>query len=213
MTYLEVMNENTSFPEGQFKEYLLDDTTYTIPFETICLEPKEIIIKEQQEIDQMYVIASGVVIEKQNENIIHFLGKNELIGLGAITGRENATTTSMTLTKTKLYKIAAKDILEKLRGRHYGMGILADVLNTRITSLGNRLSTNKSNSEKVLQAIIKLASMYGEQDENKIRVTKYFTKQMIANYLHISYSSVASIYKKLSEKKSSTTNCMAQSSI
>lgn len=142
MMDLDLFTENNpSYPEEQFKQYLLDDPTYTISFDSLYLEAGETVVRENQELDNIYIVASGSVVEKQNGNTIHILGKNECIGLGAITSQKIATSNFTARTKTKIYKLDAQDVLNKLQQRTYGMAILADLLSARIAVFATRLAT------------------------------------------------------------------------
>ncbi|MBA3927682.1 Crp/Fnr family transcriptional regulator [Listeria rustica] len=191
-----IENQCTSFQESQFKQYLLEDETYPLDYEIINFEAQEEISIENEPTTYVYIVASGVVMERQDNRVINFLGENEFIGLGGIIDRVASTTTFIALTQVQLYKISAQDISVKLGINSYGMGILADVLNQRISRLTERLTTSKTNHENVLDTIVKLVAMYGEQDSNQIQVKSYFTPKMIASYLQISYTSVLAVYEK-----------------
>ncbi|MBC1499786.1 Crp/Fnr family transcriptional regulator [Listeria weihenstephanensis] len=195
-----IENQCTSFPESQFKQYLLDDETYPLDYEIINFEVQEEISQENEPTTYVYIVASGVVMERQDNRVINFLGENEFIGLGEIIDRVASTTAFIALTQVQLYKINAQDISVKLGINCYGMGILADVLNHRILTLTERLTTSKTNHENVLGTIVKLAAMHGEQDSNQIQVKRYFTEKMIASYLQISYTSVLAAYEKYREE-------------
>lgn len=133
-------NESVSLPEDQFKKYLLDDSTYSLTYEMVDIDAREVIVQEGQDMDKVYIIVSGAVEERRYDNVVHILGENEFIALGAMTGLTEARTTAVALTKTKLYKFDAQDVLDKLHERHYGMGILVDVLTYRMMSLKQSLS-------------------------------------------------------------------------
>ncbi|MBM5598035.1 Crp/Fnr family transcriptional regulator [Listeria seeligeri] len=189
---------NSAYNNKLFKDYLLNDHEYQIPFETFYFEANRYLIEEEQIVDSLYIIASGVVIEKQADTIRCFLGREEYIGTELLFYDKAKTIYSlMTLTKVKVYKISFQSIREKLKQKPIGYLSLNEVLVHKIILLTNRLVSADNSYEKILQLLEYFATIYGKEKNNTIYIRKFFTKKMIASYLHVSYATVVSICKRL----------------
>ncbi|MBC1501977.1 Crp/Fnr family transcriptional regulator [Listeria weihenstephanensis] len=188
------MQESTrnSYEEYQFKQYFIDDPTYNIPYEIEHVDATSWI----EDTNYIYIILSGIAVEKQGEKIIHILGANEFIGIGNIFRKSN-NSSIMALTSVTLVKMATEDILRKLKERTYGMEILINVLNNRILELGERYSNSQNNEENVLLALRKLASGATEKNEDGNYHIRGFSEKMMANYLNLSIRQVHSVYNNL----------------
>ncbi|MBC2675215.1 Crp/Fnr family transcriptional regulator [Listeria booriae] len=181
----------------QFKTYLLEDPTYSLPYKKLYIDANKTIIEETKQTDAIYIIVSGVVIETKNQTVLHFLGKEECLGLDTMFHGSTATSSIITLTKTVLYKIPASEVTRKLAERPAGIQALHKLLAHHTLLLKTRIAAQTSNYDKVLKALLHLGYLYGEEKNNAIYMTMYFSKKMLANYLHLSYATVASVCKRL----------------
>ncbi|MBC1475076.1 Crp/Fnr family transcriptional regulator [Listeria grandensis] len=181
----------------QFRDYLLNDPTYPMPYEICYIDAKKQIIEEDHSTDSIYIIVSGVAIEQHEERILQFLGNNASFGIDAMFNAGTTATSVMALTKMVLYKFSIHDIRSKIAARPVGATLLGNMLSHHVLTLTEQLTDTSSNYDKTLKILLTLASFYGEEKNSAIYVTKYFTKKMIANYLQINYSTVASIFRGL----------------
>lgn len=192
---------NATAPENfnsQFKNYLLNDLTYPIIYETLYYDENKYLMEENQIIESIYIIESGVVVEKKRQIISSFLGREESIGLeGILQVKVGATTSVMTLTKTIVYRVSIQSIQEKMLERPIGYKILNELLVHQITALTNRLTDTDTNHDKTLHVLERLAFLYGQEKNDAIYIKKFFTKKMIANYLQVSYGTILSSCRSL----------------
>ncbi|MBA3925431.1 Crp/Fnr family transcriptional regulator [Listeria rustica] len=192
----ERMGNSRYYEESKLKQYFIDDPTYSLPNSTVHINANDQIVKENEDSDHIYIITSGIAIEKQGNNILHLLTSNNFIGLGTIFQKSNASEV-VALTEMELVEIDTKRIIEKLRERSYGMEILIDVLNSRILELAERYNFSQAKEERVWQALYHLAVANGQRSENGSYVIPSFSKKMMGSYLHLTASQVNAVYKSL----------------
>ncbi|MBC1795880.1 Crp/Fnr family transcriptional regulator [Listeria booriae] len=181
----------------EFREYLLNDPSYSISCDKLYFDANKTIIKETQTTDAIYIVVSGVVIETKNQVVLHFLGTEECLGLDTMFHNQIAASSIISLTKTTIYKIPTHEVIQKLKAQPEGILKLNKLLSNHTAVLKKRLTTRTSNYDKTLQALLHLAFLYGEEKNDAIYMTMYFSKKMLANYLQLSYATVASICKRL----------------
>ncbi|EKA2552440.1 Crp/Fnr family transcriptional regulator [Listeria monocytogenes] len=193
-----IERSEATYYNNQFKTYLLNDSTYPIVYERLYYEANKYVIEENKLLVDIFIIESGVVIENREQSISDFLSASELIGFEGLSYPNKTSSTSvMTLTKTVVYKISLQSVKEKLAKRPNGYDILNEIFIQKISNLTKRLTDTKSNYDKTLHTLENLASLYGQEKNGAIYMKKFFTKKMIANYLHVSYVTVVTICKRL----------------
>ncbi|EOA2660224.1 Crp/Fnr family transcriptional regulator [Listeria monocytogenes] len=193
-----IERSEATYNNNQFKTYLLNDSTYPIVYERLYYEANKYVIEENKLLVDIFIIESGVVIENKEQSISDFLSASELIGVEGLSYPNKTSSTSvMTLTKTVVYKISLQSVKEKLAKRPNGYDILNEIFIQKISNLTKRLTDTKSNYDKTLHTLENLASLYGQEKNGAIYMKKFFTKKMIANYLHVSYVTVVTICKRL----------------
>ncbi|MBA3925700.1 Crp/Fnr family transcriptional regulator [Listeria rustica] len=195
-----ILNENLQQKEhinNEFKQYLIADDAYSIPYETNYIEDNQVILAENTRLTDVYIIVSGVAMVMQDNIIIQFLGQNECLGVENIIVSGEIRMSIVALTKMKLYKMTLQDVHTKIQKRTQGLRLVADIIASRTDSLTRHLVRSDVVRNKVLDVVLELSFLYGEERNDCIYTEKYFSKKMIANYLNVSYTAVTNAFKLL----------------
>ncbi|MBC1474310.1 Crp/Fnr family transcriptional regulator [Listeria grandensis] len=179
------------------KQYLVAGGAYSIPSEICFMEADQVIIAEDTLLTDIYMIASGVAVVMQDGIIIQFLGRNECLGVENILVGGETRTRIVALTKMKLYKMTLQDVHIKLHKRAQGWRLAAAVMAGRTELLTHHLIRSGVARDRVLDVLLQLSFLYGEEKDHCIYTEKYFSKKMIANYLNVSYVTVVKAFKLL----------------
>ncbi|CAM4106342.1 Crp/Fnr family transcriptional regulator [Listeria booriae] len=196
MSELDISQERFLAQENtrrEFQAYLLED----IPYETCYVEENQVLIERNSLEACVYIVVSGVALAKKENVPLQFFGRYACLGIENIFSPDKTDTTILALTRMKVYKLTIKDVFTRLQQHGDGFRLLGMIQADHIDTFLQHHVASKLSHDRVWDVLLRLSFLYGKEENQCIYTPKYFSKKMIADYLNISYGSVAAAFRAL----------------
>lgn len=201
MSYMALFDKDVmdqQFGSTQLLKVLSDTSSYPIDIEEKTFHKKEKISSENLIHDYIYFIQSGVCVAWRNEHATYFIGSHDIIGMNDILGNEKSATSVIALTDVKTWRFSKKEVMSKLMYSQEGAFYLYQYMKeTNAKLLQAQMWHLEDTKERLISTLTHLGRLYGEEDENQIKIPKFFTKSIISNYLGMSRQHMTTLYRSL----------------
>ncbi|HAA4944534.1 TPA_asm: Crp/Fnr family transcriptional regulator [Listeria monocytogenes] len=180
-----------------FLQTLIDNR---IPYKKTRIPSNMILLTEDTINTKVYFIEKGIVSLEKNKNVISFLGSNQIAGLNDYFMAEANLYTARVIETITAYEFDKEDIICSIIGMQEGWLYL--YLNNRNHEnvLIEKCNLMRGNGENRLkESLEQLGRYFGNEKEGVLRISKCFTKKIIANYSNLSVRSVTHLCRKLVE--------------
>ncbi|MBC6315256.1 Crp/Fnr family transcriptional regulator [Listeria grandensis] len=193
------------FNPSQLLPILLDDAIFPIPNEQLVIGKTEELMLRTSDTDFVYAIEQGVSALVLDKQIIDFVDENRFVGLHHSRQRLQSDFHVLALSKELVVrKFELTDVLAKIMNIQEGylyhyhyMHRIYERYIQKIASLG------EMNLDKVMQTLRSIALWYGDKEMYKefTKIPICFTRNILANYMGISRTTLGTVLTALQREK------------
>lgn len=186
--------------EFGYKRFLKTLIDNRIPYKKTKIPTNTILLTEDIINSKVYFIEKGIVSLVKENNVISFLGPNQIAGLNDYFMEEANVYTTRVIEAVTAYEFDKEDVICSIIGMQEGWLYL--YLNNRnhenvLIEKCNLMRRNGENRLK--ESLEQLGDFFGIEKEGVLRIPKCFTRKIIANYSNLSVRSVTHLCGRLIE--------------
>lgn len=198
-----LLNKNKALSSSDLLDLLRISNDTKLPYERLHFKRNQLLIKENQLNDAIYILIDGVVSAYHSTNkedsILYFCGKNDLVGFPQPNGQNQIIFGFRAISDVTAYKFSHSYLLEQIKTMTEPIQFLQKIYFASTKALLWReqllhLPTDK----RILAALLSIGEKYGRiETDGSYLIPYYFTQRIIGSYLHIARTYVASNMQKL----------------
>ncbi|MBC1474423.1 Crp/Fnr family transcriptional regulator [Listeria grandensis] len=185
------------FSYERFLDTLLENR---VPYEKRNVAKQTILVSEREPDPSVFFIEKGTVSLEREDQIIAFLGANQIAGLSNTFIIDESLYTFRAQEKCSLYVFPRGAVVELLLSMQEGwIYLYMNHLNHDGMLVDKCLIMREPSELRLKHCIRGLMRRFGTRREDVIELPKCFSKKVIANYANVSTKTVAQTWKQWGE--------------
>ncbi|KGL46399.1 Crp/Fnr family transcriptional regulator [Listeria sp. SHR_NRA_18] len=191
------------FSEEKFQFFLEEDTIFPVEGRRKKYRKGDMLLVEDDEVDDILFIESGYLMAmKDEENIIDFLGPQDIIGLSnLLLGSPSDYVYQVISNELTALTYAKADVIDKVMNTQEGYFYHYVHMQNQVARMMEKEELLRLPSEeRISRAILKLGEKFGQStqgDPDTICFPTQISKGMLAQYTNLNPNTVTNILQKL----------------
>lgn len=200
-------NISAKFSKDKFRQFLQEKVIFPLRGVTKKYYKNDSILTEGEVISHVYVIESGnVAVRKDEEQIISFYSENEIIGVtNLLLGSRSECSFQAISNELVVTKYDKVSIVEKVINTQEGYFYHYVHMQNQFSQMMEKEELLRLPSEqRISLALLILGTNFGEEtdDQDLIRFPKSINKGMIAQYTNLNPNTITNVLQKLQNEDS-----------
>lgn len=172
-----------------------------VPYTKKMIQKQTILIKEKAVDPFVYFIESGVVSLEREDQVISFLGANQIAGLSNTFIIEESLYTFRALERCSVYAFQREAVVELLLSMQEGwIYLYMNHMNHDGFLVEQCLVMREPSEIRLKHCLTGLLDQYAVLEDGKILLAKCFTKKIISNYANVSTKTMTQTWKLWSDE-------------
>lgn len=123
-----------------------------------------------------------------------------MLGMNSILHNEASILTVIAMTEVVVWEFSKQEVMMKLMYMQEGIFYLYQDIRAKNEDLLYKIKLQTEPAEtRIIKSLMEIGRLYGEEDQNNIKLQKEFTRKIIANYSNVTVTTVYIICKQFVE--------------